>query len=517
MADQETPKDEPLVSMVTHTVTTESSEEPPQEEIKPAGNEKDTNSNEEVKEVAKDEGSTETIAPLTSMVAHTVSNEEDKKCDVEAAVEDKKDAILPLEEPSKPEEVTSPVEPKEDDVQVKTEEQIFLTEVETKPTEEQPATTENAPESNTGTKEADDKASEPQQTQVKEASQSVEQGPETNVSEPTDQLSSMVANTVSSEQEKPSDGEITTEEPKEPLPVTEEAVKMEAVASPSESGQVSMVAHTVSSEPEQAPETNAPEPTDHLTSMVAHTVSSTQEQAPETNASEPTDQLTSMVAHTVSSEQEKPIDGEIATEEIKEPLPVAEEAVKVEATSEPGQVSMVAHTVSKVDTTSTPPPSPNPEVGEDATKFVEASEAEKVQDVDEVLLSDGKTGEPSVTETSMVAHTVTSSAEQTEEKPKESWKEDAFNEMNKNSCLENVIPVTQEKKPEEEQKSSDVDPPPQEEATPSDEAASKEIEKEEQKPVEVASPIVEEAKPVEEVKPQDVEKEEPKSKNKEEG
>merc|ERR1712062_44923 len=111
-------------------------------------------------------------------------------------------------------------------------------------------------------------------------------------------------------------------------------------------------------------------------------------------------QLISMVAHTVSSEQEKPIDGEIATEKIKEPLPVAEEAVKVEATSEPGQVSMVAHTVSKVDTTSTPPPSPNPVVGEDATKFVEASEAEKVQDVDEVLLSDGKTGEPSVTETS---------------------------------------------------------------------------------------------------------------------
>merc|ERR1712223_1659050 len=80
----------------------------------------------------------------------------------------------------------------------------------------------------------------------------------------------------------------------------------------------------------------------------------------------------------------------------------------------------------------------------------------------------------------MVAHTVTSEPEQPQEKPKEGWKEDAFNDMNKNSCLQDVIPVS---KSEESKKPEEV--------------------KEEQTP-EIAAPVAQDkAKPTEEPKPQE--------------
>merc|ERR1719322_2223999 len=126
------------------------------------------------------------------MVAHTVSNEGEKIDGGEAVVEDRKESVPVAEEPAKSEEATAPTEPKEDEVEVKVEEKLFLTEVESKPTDEQPAPVENAP--------------------------STEQTTEASVPESADTCTSMVAHIVS-----------TVEEPLS-----------------SESGQVSMVAHTVS-------------------------------------------------------------------------------------------------------------------------------------------------------------------------------------------------------------------------------------------------------------------------------
>merc|ERR1712038_1525952 len=142
-----------------------------------------------------------------------------------------------------------------------------------------------------------------------------------------------------------------------------------------------------------------------------------------------------MVAHTVSS--------------VEEPL----KTEATETSSESGQVSMVAHTVSNSDTTKTPPPSPAGDQVVEDIKPVQIIEGEKGESAVEAAPSEAPSGDVSGNQTSMVAHTVTSVPEPSQEKPKEGWKEDAFNEMNKNSCLQDVIPVS---KSEDAEKSGEV-------------------------------------------------------------
>ena len=265
---------------------------------------------------------------------------------------------------------------------------------------------------------------------------------------------SMVAHTVSNEGEKIDGAESVVQDEKEAVPVAEEPAKSEEATAPTEpkEGEVEVKVEEklflteVESKPtdEQAQE-----------SPVQDNSPST-EQTPEASAPEPADTCTSMVAHTVSSVEEK-------TKE-----------------SESGQVSMVAHTVSNSDTTKTPPPSPAGDQVVEEVKSVQISDLEKAEAAVEGLISEAPPAGVSGNQTSMVAHTVTSEPEQSQEKPKEGWKEDAFNEMNKNSCLQDVIPVS---KSEEPKKPEEV--------------------KEEQKP-ETASPVApDESKPTEEPKPQE--------------
>merc|ERR1712198_41864 len=96
-------------------------------------------------------------------------------------------------------------EPKAEEVEVKTEEKIFLTEVEAKPSDEQPAPVESAPETEV-------KETVPQETPVQETSPSTEQAPKS-----TETCTSMVAHTASSVEEKSSAEGNETEKSKEPL------------------------------------------------------------------------------------------------------------------------------------------------------------------------------------------------------------------------------------------------------------------------------------------------------------
>merc|ERR1712136_150489 len=301
--------------------------------------------NEKSKEAPKDEAASEITTPPTSMVAHTVSNEEDKNGEEQGEKQEQKEAIK--EETTKPEIIAATSEPKAKEVEVKTEDKIFLTEVESKPSDEQPAPVESAPET------------EVKETVPQETSPSTEQAPKS-----TETCTSMVAHTASSVEEKSSAEENKTEESKERLSeaekTKEEKVQDAAEAKPSE---------------EKTAET-----------PVTHT-------------------------------------------------------------------SMVAHTVSNVDTPITPPSSP----AEDAEKSIETVAEEKVEDTAESKPSEEKPAETvakgaeqtEVKEEPKLVQEVTSikdDSKPTEEpKPEENWKDDAINEMNKNACLQDVVPASTEK------------------------------------------------------------------------